>query len=237
MRVPQPPAVSKRPLLIFCVVVGVVLFWYFARVKTIICTVDSQPCSEEVSAQLRSIHGQQIVGVDVQTAAKKALSEQPVTVLSLKKRLPSTVYIMLQSQPFQYAVASAETVRPVTTVGTLYTVPAPTKLVQIAVTPDVLQSALQEEKHLQPEIHTALTATAAYVQSLDEKPARIELLDTTSIRITMKSGAKILLPVAKNAESLVQLGMILTAPEYARLQSEYTEIDLRFKLPVLRKSQ
>lgn len=209
--------------------------WYFSTVRTIVCTIANTECPPEVSAQLAQLMGQRLIGIDLLTQAEQVLAAEPLDIVGFKKKLPNTLQIQLSRIPYAYVLKQNETLHAVSTDGKLYSLSVVPNILTIE-TVRPISELIDAKNQLQTHLHQAL-------QSLTEKAPtfttvkKIELLDNDTLLFTMNNTVRVLLSTQKVNESLTALKYILEAPEYQKLQKEYTEIDLRFKLPVLRKTQ
>lgn len=209
--------------------------WYFSTVRTIVCTIAATECPDEITAQLSQLMGKRLIGVNLLTQAEQALAAEPLDIIAFKKKLPSTVHIQLSRIPYTFNLKQNDTFYAVSSKGKLYATAAVPSLLSIQTTVP-LSELLVADNQLQPHLHQAFQSLAEAAPTLTTLKI-IELLDKNTLVFTMNSTVRVLLSTQKVSESLPALKYILEAPEYQKLQKEYTEIDLRFKLPVLRKTQ
>lgn len=211
------------------------LGWFVCKVRRIECRLNDAPCPDAISSQLQQVRGTPMIGVDLGHAAENMLTTEPVKVVTLSKRLPGTVRIHLQQIPYSYLIINGDQTHAVSTEGKLYTPLTQPDI--LAIKSAIPLSELQDvDGHIRSSLHNGLVTLAEHKREISDAQ-EIELLDNMTLQITMKSGVRVLLLIEKVTESISELTQIVTAPEYQKLQKEYTEIDLRFKLPVLRKKQ
>lgn len=209
--------------------------WYFSSVRTIVCTIATLNCPPEVAAQLSQLMGQRLIGINLQAQAEQVLASEPLDIVGFKKKLPNTLLIQLNHIPYTYILKQNETLYAISAEGKLYS-PSVFPTIFTIETVRPLSEMLSADNQLQPQLHQALQSLTEVASSLTTLK-KIELLDNDTLLFTMNSTVRVLLSMQKVKESLTALKFILEAPEYQKLQKEYTEIDLRFKLPVLRKTQ
>ncbi len=210
-----------------------ILSWYTLQVSRIDCTYDGATCLASMHDALSPLRGSSLIAVDIQERAQELLATHSVIVTSIQKHFPRSVTIHLESVPIRYTLISSEQSWDVNDSGMLFAATGQSEVrISTALAPSQL---IHTPTTLQPALHTALRTLAQ--STLPNQATQIELLDNETISVSMKDGARVLLPIQETAIHLAELQQILSSAEYREVSTRYQEIDVRFKLPVLRKKQ
>lgn len=207
--------------------------WYTLQVGDIECRLDVQSCPPALQDALAPLRGRSLIGVDLREDAQQMVTAHSVRATSVQKKFPRLLTVQFAQVPISYRLNTAEKSWDVNSTGTVF---EPSSAAYLEITTKLpVDQLMSSARLLKPEFHQALRAVAE--SDSTKQATQIELLDNETIIITMKEGIRALVPTQETALHLAELHQILTSSEYRTVSKDYQEIDVRFKLPVLRKKQ
>lgn len=220
------------------IVIGVIYFiGTFFRVKTVKCTLDNEVCPEALQSSLNVLQNQSLFFVDLQKAATKNGIPVPATLTKLKKQLPHTVSVEFSSETLLYQLQTDQGMVAISSSGTVFHDIAERPPITIEVKPP-LNQLITADGHLLPDMHQGLVAVVENLGKYQLPISHITWVDKDSILLIMNEGqlTGIIDSKSPNTE-LEKLQTILQSDQYQKVASTVKEIDVRFKLPVLRMKQ
>lgn len=210
------------------------------RVEAVECRVSSQSqCPESLSVLLdEALVGQPLFLADFPSLlAGEQFSSQPFTFKSIEKRLPSTATITFELEPLLYLIRTQEGEQ--VAVGANGSViptqnwPDDTPTVQINESSENIIAA----DNINLEYHQPL---ALLINSLYKNQIVFQNITWNSadeIRLESPGMPLVIIDSANPDLAISKLQLIINSGKIEALEEPISEIDLRFKMPVLRTHQ
>ncbi|MBP7768532.1 hypothetical protein KA082_01730 [Candidatus Woesebacteria bacterium] len=221
---------------VVCVVVAYFLV-LGSPITHISCTLDSHECPIEIMNKIAGSEGKRLLGEDHLSRISAELGEHAVTIVSLKKQLPNQLVVVLESQPPAYRLKTKDTEVVVGEKGNIFT-PSQRSQELTITTQQSLSEFTASNTTILPEIHTALFALCSAIQKAGLQVKTINWVDKDTIILIMNTEQlQAIVDLQHAAVQVKTLQTLLTSRERAALPKPITEIDLRFKFPVLRTAQ
>ncbi|MBD3279679.1 MAG: hypothetical protein GF390_03135 [Candidatus Pacebacteria bacterium] len=217
-------------LLLMIVVPG--LTWLFTQVlvvQQVECLAADQVQAQQLCVTLTSLKGQSLFFRDFfQEPVVKELQQagSGFALVKLEKKLPNTLRVFLQEEPLVYQVLLLD--QPVQLVshdGRLFKT-------------DDQQSSLPmiylDQAELTTERHQQLLELLAVLDQQQIEFKKIEVFDQQQVRVWLLDNKTVWFELQNISTQAQRLALVLKQVNWSELESPVSEIDVRFKLPVLR---
>lgn len=216
---------------------GLALAIWFLRVNSVYCYVQYANCPPEITASLQPLKGRRLLLFDLEEETKRLLQSNPnVRFEKLSKQLPGAVTVTLQSQRITYALKAvdSEAYAAISDEGVVVQSEFHSEWPVFLVSQSLLESVTTSGKvaeSIQYQLMLALTA----LKSTNWPVTALHLPDWQTIEVELDQQPVLLFELAQLSNQLGRAQQILTQlpPETV---AKTKEIDLRFKLPVLRET-
>lgn len=229
-RLPWQPMISGAALLI---VIGLLsCLSIFLRVQTVSCLVETQPCPADVSQKL-NLQGRQLLFSDHQRQITTDLAGLPYQVVKVSLVLPHTVVAELKPQPSAYQLLNNGQVYLVDQSGLLFQVTQPmADLPIIQVSHANILDLTQRE--VPAATHQFWLEAAAGAKDLGFGAMELRAVNEATILIRLADSLQAVISNEQPLLQLERLQTILKQQAHTTPKEPIHEIDLRFRLPVLR---
>lgn len=233
----------KKILFYTCLVgiIGLVAVKKFFLVQEISCYNEliNQECSDEIKTQLASLHGTSLFFTDVeQTIQRNNNNTVPFTVATIRKKLPATLILSVQPESAAYTLSTLQSDEIHTTASANGNVVPQNNIVTSI--PHVYladPSTVVQEQIIQKEFHSTVMTITTAVKDISPAIERVEYISPQEIRLVQPGVATYIIAEPVPLYLLQHLKTIIEAPELREVPRPIREIDLRFRLPVLRTEQ
>jgi hypothetical protein len=213
-----------------------------ARVKTVSCTLAENPCPETIQQILNetALH-KPLLFYDFSAA----ITQQLPTTLRLKKlekKLPGELILELDQANIAYLLEEqsegAIVIKPISENGLVLESPASytQEYLKITIQSDderLKLSTLNTNTPLDPELHTLFFSLATSSSKHHLKPNSVIFHSLEDIEVIVSSQLKAHLDATQPANQIQTLTLVAKELE-SSLASKAAEVDLRFRLPVLK---
>jgi cell division septal protein FtsQ len=208
------------------------------KVVSVRCRAESGDCTPEVRQKLESLTSQSFFFSDLESASTQILSTLPgYKLMSLQRQLPQTLVISIKQNPSLYrlqALGKPE-LKVVDSEGFIYSPESQTTIPLVVVSEAEWNESLQQGR-IQINRHQQLTQT---LQALSQAEISFQQLEAAAGVIGVLSldpQTAAILDLSNSAADVAKLSIVLKGLEPATL-SEIQEIDVRYRLPVLRPNR
>lgn len=208
------------------------------KVSTVTCSINNQTCPETLIDSLEKIKGESLFLTNFDTTIPTLVEDQTIIYTGIAKSLPSTILLtftteqpsyLLQSQEKSYIVYQSGLVRSEVPFDTDDTVPS-------------FQLSFPIEKvtqtgSIQPEVHAQMQELNASLYKSGIRLQNSTWETTDEVTLILSTGETVLLSLTDIALQVEKLSILLSSSEIQSLPKEITEIDMRYKFPVLRTAE
>ena len=200
------------------------------------CTVVAANCPADVVSTLQRLVGQSLFNQNFTTVGNELLTDTPYRVAGWTIELPGQLHLDLIQDPALYTLVSSDTRVFVSTTGTVTAAPEDTTTQLLSITfAEPLTSVLNEKGQIKPDLHQAFSElSSARTQQRLEIQEVLWQNDTVTVSLPE---LRLLLPVASVSQELERARLVLDSPEFKEHAASGQELDVRFRMPVLRKLQ
>jgi cell division septal protein FtsQ len=227
--------------LVIAVALSVVILgsaWWFARVSTIYCYIQYANCSPELVVHLKELQGKRLLLQDFEAAVSERISSNPdVTLANIQKTFPDTLIITLHPQKVAYVfkeLASNQSLI-ITSAGTVVMTDLRADWPVYWITPSMM-SEVQQDLNLEINLHQQLQLVLTSLPATGWEIQAISLPDWQTVQLELANQLTVLLPLAQSETELSRVKDLLKGISPDQL-TQIEEIDVRYKLPVLRKTR
>ncbi|NCS97929.1 MAG: hypothetical protein GW762_05050 [Candidatus Pacebacteria bacterium] len=207
------------------------------RVSKIVCLVADAHCSQELQDQLQTLAGKSLFLTDFESAISSSITDETVLFVSLQKELPSTLIVSLAQEKPVYILRSDEKNYTVYASGLIHEHKQESTNDYTVIAVEFPLEKIVENDHVLPKYHDELTklSLSLYKPSFSLQNSR--WIDTETIQLEVSSGIRVYIPFESATQKITILEAILVSPELETVSEPLTEIDLRYKYPVLRTTE
>lgn len=217
---------------ILVVVAGI----WVLRVNEIDCEFGEDRCPAEVVASLSVLRGKSLLFSHVLATSQTAVqSHTGYRVAGIEKEFPDTVRVILEPQSLLYRLKLLQQTeyRAVTDQRKLIPSSADTQLPQIILEPTVWNTWTVDGQV--PElIHLHLLELPVVVNEVGVSPEAIVVIDHQTMILYLPNQQLAILNTEKLTQDIARLAILQRGLQGQEFPQPIQEIDLRFKLPVLR---
>lgn len=223
-----------------CLVVLLLSLVPMMKTKSVECYLDSNAsCPAELTSLLeQDIINRSFFFTDYENIVARApLASLPFTLSSFKRNLPDKLTLTFKNEPLLYKLVMEDgSSLLIGTEGTIINNATDNnELTQVLVYEDAatIFSGNKVTSKLQKPI-------SAIVESLHAQGVSVESVsyqNSQDIRLKLSSSQVAILDDTDPESAIKKLKLILSAPEVTAIDEPIDEIDLRFKMPVLRTSK
>jgi len=234
----RPPLPRIFPLIFSLLIVGLSFFWGVTQLEAtaIYCYVDYSSCSPAVTNSLKLLVGQRLIGVDTEEHVQTALQPHAqVRLMRLQKNINGELSIFLEPQEvsFVFLPGKNQTPIPITDQGRLITGDIDSNWPIFLVTPE-FNSELQQAGKIEPQLQSQLLVALKTLNALSLPYSSILIVDPRTLHIEFVGQPAALVPLTHAETELYRVREILKAMPTLTIPEPITEVDVRYKLPVLR---
>lgn len=207
------------------------------RVRTIQCSMGEAACSAEIESQLSTLQGTSLFFTNFETSIPQNIPDETVRYISHQKELPGTLQIKLQQEEPLYALQEGDTFFTVYASGVLQPMQQIEDSEYHVIELQFPIETISSEGTIDPQKHQTL---AEYSLSLYKNQFDLQnstWIDSKTIQIDLPSGIRVLLPFDEAPQKVAALEAIVASTEIETITEPITEIDLRYKYPVLRTTE
>lgn len=210
---------------------------FLFRIKQIECQLEQQPCPSEIASQFEQLYGNAIYFFDGSQIDSALQTTPTFYVARYQFKLPHTLHVSLRQQALAYTLTTMtkEKSLAVTTDGRITTTVPSTSQIVVEV-PDAEWSKLSEETTVDVGLHTTLTTALRELTELNLPIYQLVLIDTQTLALYLPEKPTIILDATQISSSVARLKLVLAELEVNPMPTQVQEIDVRYKLPVLRTS-
>lgn len=208
------------------------------KVSTVTCSINDQTCPETLIDSLEKIKGESLFLTNFDTTIPTLVEDQTIIYTGIAKSLPSTILLtftteqpsyLLQSQEKSYIVYQSGLVRSEVPFDTDDSIPS-------------FQLSFPIEKvtqtgSIQPEVHAQMQELNASLYKSGIRLQNSTWETTDEVTLILSTGETVLLSLTDIALQVEKLSILLSSSEIQSLPKEITEIDMRYKFPVLRTAE
>lgn len=230
----------RRLALTSCVIITLSLAGasiLFLRVNELYCFVQYANCSPEIVAALQPLKGQRLLLADNGAQIQQLLQSNPdIRLQEVSKQLPATLTIRLEPQKIAYALKNPASDRHVA-----FTVDGRLLVSDLRpdwptfITTNELLDQIQSQNQISVQLHQQLVGALTAIKELGWANPSVYLIDEQTISLQAENKPALILPlegITTQFDRAQELVDNLPTETIAKTQ----EIDLRFKLPVLRET-
>lgn len=217
------------------VIIGIL---YSFRVLHISCRLQEQDCPSQLQNELSSLKGSSLFFTVFESEIPRAISNETMLVSAIEKRLPGTLVVYVTQEKPSYILRTPEKEYAVYTSGVAHELtenvsPNDYHIFEL----EFPLEKIMEQSHVRSDYHSQLTETSISLYNIPFSLQNSTWKDTQFIQFQLQSGVVVYLPTKSAGEKVEILKQILESSELETLPEQLTEIDLRYKYPVLRTTQ
>lgn len=216
---------------------GAMISVFSFKVSSVYCFVEHANCPPELLAAVRELRGQRLLLVNFEDQVQATIASFPtVRLTSISKVLPGSLYIGLEPQKIEYVLnePKAQESLIITEDGiALNSTPHPDWPIIYA--HESLFQEIKAKGKIGSGVHHDLIAALVALESLNWTVTSIYLPEWETLQVLAEKQPSILF-ATKQLPTQVQRAKDLVGSLPADEATQVKEIDLRFKLPVLRES-
>lgn len=201
----------------------------FPTISEVECvTVAGEQCQPNVAATVQTTLAKTpILFSNIPTTVNEPLLNTGFLLTTYQRQWPNTVKLTVAQAPLVYQIKTPSGIYGVMHDRRIVTLNEPQ---QVLNTVHMLDSARPND-FVPPWLHTAITNTVAVIH-----PTNMELISPVELRINVDATPmEFILNPQEIEENLSRMHAIVTSTETAALASAPGELDMRLRLPVLRK--
>ncbi len=196
------------------------------KVQEVKCVVQDHPCSAEAEQQAQTLNHRSFFFTDLEKVGADNLSSLPgYQLVSIQRQLPQTVVLTLQQNAALYRLRQIDTNETVVvdTQGYFYTADQQESLPLVVVV----------DKNQNPDRHTQLVDLFKTLTDEHITFKQIEVVSDNVALIYLDGQTTAVINVSSPIQDTKKLSIVLKGIEPGTL-SQIQEIDVRYRLPVLR---
>lgn len=205
------------------------------QVEDISCSLlDGQACPEFINDGLIQLRGEALLFNRLDQKISQLKFTQPAQVNLAARVLPSQIIVSAQTEPGIYQIT--DTLQAVSPTGDLFAVETSVDLPQVRV-PDLTTNSNASNDELATAIapyHQQLLKTLSEFSRFQIKVKNLDWQTDQWILINLDQGWQILAEANQLTTAPAKVKLILDSDATRELNPSQTQIDLRFRLPVLR---
>lgn len=214
----------------------------FFSSKQVLCTLEEERgCPAELDQLILTLTNRSLFLTDFQTEISAYTRESSFSLARLEKQLPNQLHLIFRQDPAVYYVIYQENMYAVAESGFVLNSGQDLSKPPTGITVRVLQSSEELGKGVIPAaFHQPLLLLAQNIGRANLQPSEVVWISSQEIRLTFADATFGLIDASSPDTAIFSLKRILESNEFqlARKESEGSiEIDLRLKLPVLRRVQ
>lgn len=197
-------------------------------IQNIVCRINNQSCPDEVMQKLLYLKGKSLFFTDIHSETTSLLSDESLQIENLKKELPMTLLLDLTSVSKKYQIPLSDN--------------------QWVIYDHTGQSIFSPESDDIPTIEIDFTQNSelaasfnvqlvTLVDALHEFKIKYDTIKQPSsdhVEIFLGQGMLAFVPLENVTQKIAQLKIVLDALESNTIDQSVSNIDLRFKHPVLK---
>lgn len=203
-------------------------------IKHIECQIINQEsCNTQLIESLKPLTNQPLFFKDyVHVLQMSQTINQPVTIVSIKKKLPDTLYITFQLEPAVYSITKSDTKNIVSESGKIFQGVADASNIFSVETEQELST---EQGFVFPDVHHTVLTIITTAKELKLPLTKLSWVDKSTIKLSMENREELYIVDSDSPRlQLHKLSMVLKSSEYREIAEPKLELDLRFNMPVLR---
>ena len=219
----------------------------FFSIKNIECRVSTNDkCPDFLVNRLEeNIKGKPIIFTDLELEmTKEPFVSDSFALKGQKKKLPNYIEVVFDHEPIIYLIRTQkddDKTKAVTQSGFIWETENSTKGVPVV---DFSQTNQLSEQNKDPfnnkmneKKHNPIKKIVSSLKKMNLPYQEIVFLSESEILLKIEDSLVAILDDKEVEKSVAELSAILSSPEYLEREEKVEEIDLRFRLPVLRTSQ
>lgn len=223
-----------------CLVVLLLSLTPMIQTKSVECYLDSNvSCPAELTSLLeQSIINRSFFFSDYENIiAREPMASLPFTLSSYKRKLPDKLTLIFKNEPLLYKLVTKDgSSLLVGTEGTIINNTTDNiELTQVLVYEDMLN--ILNGNKVAPKLQKSLAAVIESLHAEGVNVKEVSYQNPQDIRLKLNSSQVAILDDTDPEGAIKKLKLILSAPEITAIDEPIEEIDLRFKMPVLRTSK
>lgn len=207
-----------------------------ARVQSVTCSFGAQPCPAEVVSSLHSLRGHHLLFSNTVATAQAALQPHSAyRVQAVQKIYPSTIEVTLESQSLLYQLKrpGSDEVLAASDQAAIITMPLQADLPTIVIN-DQLWYEWQAAGSVPPQVHQQLKDVSRALGEASLSPQGVVLEEVGTLVLYLPENQVAILDLPELRSDIARLVLILRELRERSIDQPIIEIDLRFRLPVLR---
>lgn len=216
----------------------------FFTIREVSCVTQDALCSQTAQDELKALFiGKHLFFIDVEKYITSSSESKSITLLTFSKKLPHTLQLQVIEEPILYVLMLPNsTFVGAGTQGSLkkrgerldsivsYDT-APVLVVSDTALIESISSA--QTRRIPAMYHEPIKSLVLALKQHNLKPQSIEWSGTDAIRVSL-DGTMIILDSSNPSGSIEGAVRILGSEDLTSLPKKVSEVDMRFKLPVLR---
>lgn len=203
-------------------------------VKNVEChLLSGQQCSPELVETLQALQGKSMLFEDYASAgANSPSTKQPVTLVAIKKKLPSTVIVTFKHEAAEYVLVEPDQTSIISETAKAFTGEYNTDGL-LFVQSD--QNLISENGYIEPDVHHTIMTIKQTAKEIQLPLTGFHWVDKSTIKLSMENREEQFIVDSESPRlQLHTISLILKSNEYRDISEKKTELDLRFNMPVLR---
>lgn len=214
----------------------------FFNIRDLSCTLaDNQACPIELVAPIQEdLLGKSIFFTDLEMKVSELMADSQFELESVSKQLPGILNLgFIRRQPLYLLEVEAGRQYAILDRGLLQTVVDPNKVTSLPIIKINSELANSEfssinEGRLDSETHNTIVSLLSSLEDLGLSSSYITLFDNEVIALEVDDNLTALVDSEQTINNLTKLKIILTELDFSTIDLAINEIDLRYKLVVLR---
>jgi hypothetical protein len=209
------------------------------RVKEVECSLSSgSRCPDELTQSSATLKNRSLFFSDFQTLIEQpGFNDHHYKLANLSKRLPSTLIIELQPLETAYLIAlrGSDRLVAVSESGVIHTDPVESDSAVVEVEKNTWEQII--EKDSAEELHSTIMRLLDSLYKNEFFYDTITWINHDEIRVKIAGGVEVIFDSSLSELTVYQTKSLLNSKEFAELEVKPVEVDMRFRLPVLRTSR
>ena len=209
------------------------------KISQIVCQLpDTSACPSSVTDQLQSLNGQSLLFTPLAQHLDQELALKGYRAVSYTRALPTTLYLTVEPLDVICYLEYDGTLVGITASGVA--IPQPTQsdasLLRIRSRDPVTNQQIVQEAQVPHWLIQTIKDLSAFFQTRTDEPLDLELVTPFELRLSLATqSAPILINPQESALNLARVSTILKSNQEPLTASASATLDVRFRLPVLRR--
>ncbi|MCA9370060.1 MAG: hypothetical protein H6774_03495 [Pseudomonadales bacterium] len=216
------------PAFLLC---STLVFLAIPRIHEVQCLYadTQQPCSEQERAYFDTLEGRPLFFIDIEKIIRTDTTHAPFVITTISKTLPTTLKVRISPLEQIYTLSSNDELYGLSQTGVIIPYHTQTALHLTCQSTEMCQS----NGVLSPSLLTLVELLSTH-QVFSSTPLTITITTPHHIAVHNDAFPTVLITQSADSGTLDTLEALLSSPDYTQSTTTIREIDMRFRLPVLR---